>query len=338
MAFNGSGVFNRLYNWVNDRNAGTKISATRMDAEMDGMATGLSNCITKDGQTTITAAIPFNNQKITGLADASASQDALNKRTGDATYLTLSGGTLTGPVKLTAVAVSASTVDCTAGQYFTKTAVGALTWVFSNAPTDVFTFQLELTNGGLGTQTWPASVVWGNGAGPTLSSSGVNLLTFTTSDGGSIWLGSYPGAASSGAGTVTSVAVSGGSTGLTTSGGPVTTSGTITLAGTLAVANGGTGVTTAPAAGKIPIGNGTGYTVANITSSGGLTVSNGSGTIALSLDADLDAIAALSSTPSSGQSLFLCRTGSGTWALKTATLSTSAPSGGSAGDIWYRYA
>ena len=51
-----------------------------------------------------------------------------------------------------------------------------------------------------------------------------------------------------GSGTVTSVSVSGGSTGLTTSGGPVTTSGTITLAGTLDVDNGGTGATTAAAA------------------------------------------------------------------------------------------
>ncbi|MEK7646375.1 MAG: hypothetical protein AAB381_01635, partial [Patescibacteria group bacterium] len=42
-------------------------------------------------------------------------------------------------------------------------------------------------------------------------------------------------------GTVTSVNVSGGSTGLTASGGPVTSSGTITLAGTLNVTNGGTG-------------------------------------------------------------------------------------------------
>jgi hypothetical protein len=49
-------------------------------------------------------------------------------------------------------------------------------------------------------------------------------------------------------GTVTSIDVSGGTTGLTTSGGPVTTSGTITLAGTLAVANGGTGSTTAAGA------------------------------------------------------------------------------------------
>jgi hypothetical protein len=48
----------------------------------------------------------------------------------------------------------------------------------------------------------------------------------------------------SGNGTVTSVAVSGGTTGLTTSGGPITTSGTITLAGTLALTNGGTGAST----------------------------------------------------------------------------------------------
>lgn len=44
-------------------------------------------------------------------------------------------------------------------------------------------------------------------------------------------------------GTVTSVALSGGTTGLTATGGPITSSGTITLGGTLAVANGGTGLT-----------------------------------------------------------------------------------------------
>ena len=50
--------------------------------------------------------------------------------------------------------------------------------------------------------------------------------------------------AASGTGSVTSVDVSGGTTGLTTSGGPITAAGTITLAGTLAVANGGTGTST----------------------------------------------------------------------------------------------
>ena len=52
-------------------------------------------------------------------------------------------------------------------------------------------------------------------------------------------------------GTVTSVALSGGTTGLTVSGSPITTSGTITLSGTLAVANGGTGVTTSTGTGNV---------------------------------------------------------------------------------------
>jgi hypothetical protein len=44
-------------------------------------------------------------------------------------------------------------------------------------------------------------------------------------------------------GTVTSVDASGGTTGLSFSGGPITTSGTLTLAGTLITSNGGTGLT-----------------------------------------------------------------------------------------------
>lgn len=52
----------------------------------------------------------------------------------------------------------------------------------------------------------------------------------------------YTGTSSGGSGTVTSVDVSGGTTGLTFSGGPVTTSGTITGAGTLITSNGGTGL------------------------------------------------------------------------------------------------
>ena len=57
-----------------------------------------------------------------------------------------------------------------------------------------------------------------------------------------------PATAGGGSGTVTSVDVSGGTTGLTTSGGPITTSGTITLAGILNIANGGTGSATAAGA------------------------------------------------------------------------------------------
>lgn len=57
---------------------------------------------------------------------------------------------------------------------------------------------------------------------------------------GGVWTSAGGGG---GAGTVTSVNASGGTTGLTFSGGPITGSGTLTLSGTLGVPNGGTGLT-----------------------------------------------------------------------------------------------
>jgi hypothetical protein len=81
----------------------------------------------------------------------------------------------------------------------------------------------------------------------------------------------------SGTGTVTSIDVSGGTTGLTASGGPVTTSGTITLAGTLAYGNGGTGGTAAPTAGTIPYGTGTALAYSATGTSGQVLTSGGAG-------------------------------------------------------------
>jgi len=91
---------------------------------------------------------------------------------------------------------------------------------------------------------------------------------------------------STAAGSVTSVDASGGTTGLTFSGGPVTTTGTLTLAGTLDVANGGTGATTAAGAltslGAYPNSNPAGYTanagtVTNVSASGGANISVATG-------------------------------------------------------------
>ena len=87
MAYNGSGTFTRLYNWVTDRTNSIKIRADRMDAEMDGFASGLSNAICKDGQTTLTGDIPFSNRKLTGLGNATLAADAMNQQTSDARYL-----------------------------------------------------------------------------------------------------------------------------------------------------------------------------------------------------------------------------------------------------------
>lgn len=93
---------------------------------------------------------------------------------------------------------------------------------------------------------------------------------------------------SSGAGTiqiyntgVRSVDVLGGTTGLTFSGGPVTTTGTITMDGTLGPEHGGTGIDVLPSDGQLLIGNGSGYTVANLVEGAGINITNGPGFISL---------------------------------------------------------
>ena len=50
-------------------------------------------------------------------------------------------------------------------------------------------FTLFLTNGGAQTVNWPASVDWAGGTAPTLTTSGLDILVFTTTDGGTIWHG-----------------------------------------------------------------------------------------------------------------------------------------------------
>ena len=77
MPFNGSGTFTRVYNWQTDKANSIKIRADRMDGEDDGFATGLTTCITKDGQTTVTANLPMGGFKHTGTAVASSRTDYL---------------------------------------------------------------------------------------------------------------------------------------------------------------------------------------------------------------------------------------------------------------------
>lgn len=87
MPFNGSGTFNRLYSWVVDAANNVNISSTRTDAEMNGMAAALTNCVTRDGQSPPSADLPMGGKKLTNLANATVSTDALNMATGDARYL-----------------------------------------------------------------------------------------------------------------------------------------------------------------------------------------------------------------------------------------------------------
>jgi hypothetical protein len=57
--FNGSGTFVRSHDFTTDLSNTVPVTASRMDTEHDGFATGLSSVICKDGQTTTTARIPF---------------------------------------------------------------------------------------------------------------------------------------------------------------------------------------------------------------------------------------------------------------------------------------
>lgn len=80
--------------------------------------------------------------------------------------------------------------------------------------------------------------------------------------------------------------------------------GTSTLSGTIPIANGGLAGSTVPANGRIPIGNATGYTVANLTAGANITITNGAGTI------QIDAASA-SSTPCTTTALSLQRNNAG---------------------------
>ena len=100
---------------------------------------------------------------------------------------------------------------------------------------------LPVANGGTGLTATPTNgfVDIGNGTGFTRAAITAGSGISVTNGAGTITI-----ASTGGGGSVTSVNASGGSTGLSFSGGPITSSGTLTLAGTLAVANGGTGGTT----------------------------------------------------------------------------------------------
>jgi hypothetical protein len=85
------------------------------------------------------------------------------------------------------------TIDLASGNVVSATvSTGTQTFVFSNptASANSCSFTLLLTNGqSQGAITWPGSVDWAGGTAPTLTASGLDILVFTTIDGGTIWHG-----------------------------------------------------------------------------------------------------------------------------------------------------
>jgi hypothetical protein len=110
MSYNGNGVF--LINTAGQPvTPGTVISSTAFNALTADLAGGLTNAITKDGQSTPTSNIPMGGFKITGLGAATNPNDAVRLaqlQGGTFNYVTVTGtdtllGSLTPPITSYAV-------------------------------------------------------------------------------------------------------------------------------------------------------------------------------------------------------------------------------------------
>ena len=144
------------------------------------------------------------------------------------------------------------TVYYSAGTSLTKLGIGSSTYIMTSSGTaPQWTDPATITVGSATTATTATNVA-GGAANQIVFNTAAATSSFivapTVASTFLKWSGSAFTWDATSVGTVTSVDVSGGTTGLTTSGGPITSSGTITLAGTLAIGNGGSGQTTAQTA------------------------------------------------------------------------------------------
>ena len=90
-----------------------------------------------------------------------------------------------------------TTIDCANGNIATLTLGAALTLSFTaSASTSVCrVLTLIITNGGAYTLTWGSTIKWSSGVKPSLTASGVDVLTFMTVDNGATWYGALNGSA-----------------------------------------------------------------------------------------------------------------------------------------------
>lgn len=184
MSFNGSGVF-----VVNSTGqpvvAATSITSSVFNAFTADIATGLTNVICRDGQSTITANIPFGGFKITGAANGSSAQDY-------ATIANLAAPPAPIAFPVGSVGAPSMTVagDTNTGFYW----IGADSWGWSGGGTLRVTFSTTgLTSAvpvlfpsgtagapGLGPSAEPTTGFWRAGAGEIdLAILGTNKASFT---------------------------------------------------------------------------------------------------------------------------------------------------------------
>ena len=140
-------------------------------------AAGTGDVSLAGSQTLTNKTIAFASNTLTGVASTTTAQTLTNK-------------TITG-TKETKVTISASDVDLSTGNYFSKTIAGTTTFTVSNVATSGSSNSviLDLTNAGAYTINWWSGVKWAGGTAPTLTASGRDTLGFFTYDAGTTWSG-----------------------------------------------------------------------------------------------------------------------------------------------------
>jgi hypothetical protein len=207
---------------------------------------------------------------------------------GGTTGLTYSGGPITSAGTIT---MAGTLITTNGGTGLSSYTAGDITYyatgtAFSQLAIGASTF--ILTSTGTAPQ-WSDPTSLSVNTATNIADGGANQIVFNTGSGTTSFIVEPPAGAStflewSGSafqwsanplGTVTSVDVSGGTTGLTTSGGPVTSSGTITIAGTLITSNGGTGLNSYTAGDLVYYATGTTFSKLAIGSSTFILTSTG---------------------------------------------------------------
>ena len=141
--------------------------------------------LTTNGSGTLSWSAVPNAGTLTGATLASGVTASSLTSTGTLTTLTIDGS-----YKQVSEAVGALDIDCSTGNYFTKTIDANSTFTFSSPASSgtVSSFTLELTHTS-GTVTWPTSVKWNGDAAPSLTAGKTHLFMFVTDDGGTRWRG-----------------------------------------------------------------------------------------------------------------------------------------------------
>jgi len=96
---------------------------------------------------------------------------------------------LAGRYAQTSIAVAALDIDCSLGNYFTKTLNESVAFTVSNVPSSrTYSFAIHILHNS-GSITWFSGVRWPKNTAPTLTTSRQHTFIFTTHDNGANWFG-----------------------------------------------------------------------------------------------------------------------------------------------------